>query len=100
MATILLDQRDLPMTQPSVAELPELPGARFLGDLTRGGVSWQVFFEIRADSTPTRGRVHFVSEHEQRSTGWIFVESTEQELLTRFHEFSALELWRLLESLA
>lgn len=88
------------MTQPTVAELPDLPGARFLGDLARGGVTWRVFFEINTDHAPVRGRVHFVSQAEQRATGWIFVEPTEEELLTRFHEFSALELWRLLESLA
>jgi hypothetical protein len=34
-----------------------------------------------------------------RSTGWIFVEPTDQELLRRFQDFSAVELWKLLESL-
>lgn len=88
------------MASSSTAELPDVPGARFLGDLARGGVQWRVYFETRTDTQPTRGRVHFVSDGAQRSTGWIFVEWSEQDLLRRFHEFSALELWRLLESLA
>ena len=88
------------MTQPSTAELPDVPGARLLGDLARGGVTWRVYFETRSDTQPARGRVHFVSEAAHRSTGWIFVEWSEHDLLRRFHEFSALELWRLLESLA
>lgn len=88
------------MTHPSMAELPDAPGARLLGDLARGGANWRVYFETRADTMPVRGRVHFVTDGAQRSTGWIFVEWSEQDLLKRFHEFSALELWRLLESLA
>jgi hypothetical protein len=43
--------------------------------------------------------VHFVSSEATRSTGWIFVETSEQELVRRFHDFSAVELWKLLESL-
>jgi hypothetical protein len=35
-----------------------------------------------------------------RSTGWIFVEWTERELIGRFTEFSAVELWRVVESLS
>jgi hypothetical protein len=87
------------MTHTSLAELPENPNARLLGDLARGGVTWRVFLEIKADAQPARGRVHFVSENAQRSTGWIFVEWSEADLLKRFHDFSAVELWRLLESL-
>lgn len=89
------------MTQTSPAELPNMPGAQHLGDLARGGVTWHVFLEIQAETRPVRARVHFVGDdHTSRSTGWIFVEWTEEDLLKRFHEFSALELWRLLESLA
>lgn len=89
------------MTQMSPAELPNLPGAQHLGDLARGGTTWHVFLETRADTRPVRARVHFVGDdNASRSTGWIFVEWTEEDLLRRFHEFSALELWRLLESLA
>lgn len=81
-------------------ELPEHPGSRHLGDLARGGTSWRVFLETRPGDQPARGRVHFVSVGgETRSTGWIFVEPSDQELIRRFHEFSAVELWKLLESL-
>ena len=85
---------------PSPADLPSIPNARHLGDLARGGTSWSVFLEAKTDSPPVKGRVHFVSNGEQRSTGWIFLEWTEQDLLKRFQEFSAVELWKLLESLA
>jgi hypothetical protein len=88
------------MTHAPPAELPELPGARHLGDLARGGLSWQVYFETQTDTKPVRGRIHFVSNGQQRSTGWIFLEWSEADLVKRFHDFSALELWRLLESLA
>jgi hypothetical protein len=43
--------------------------------------------------------VHFVADDSTRSSGWIFVEASEQEVLRRFQEFSAVELWKLLESL-
>ncbi len=88
------------MTQPTAAEIAGVPGAYHLGDLGRGGVTWKVYLETKTDTMPVRARVHFVADAEQRSTGWIFVEPTEQDLLRRFHEFSALELWRVLESLA
>jgi hypothetical protein len=87
------------MTHSSPAELPSIPGAYHLGDLGRGGVVWRVFLETRTDTMPVKGRVHFVTESGQRSTGWIFIEPSEQDLMRRFHEFSALELWRVLESL-
>ncbi|NOT06695.1 MAG: hypothetical protein HOP28_00675 [Gemmatimonadales bacterium] len=61
---------------------------------------WRVYFETAPGEQPARGRVHFVSSEAQRSTGWIFVEPSEQELIRRFHDFSAVELWKLLESLA
>jgi hypothetical protein len=81
-------------------ELPDHPGSRHLGDLNRGEVSWRVFLETRPDQ-PVRGRIHFVSSNGEttRSTGWIFVEPTDQELMRRFQEFSPVELWKLLESL-
>ena len=83
----------------SPLELPEHPGARHLGDLARGGTTWQVYLEAAPGVPPIRGRVHFASPEGTRSTGWIFVETSEQELLRRFHDFSAVELWKLLESL-
>ncbi len=82
-------------------ELPDHPGSRHLGDLNRGEVTWRVFLETRPGDGPARGRIHFVSKGGEttRSTGWIFVEATDQELVKRFHDFSAVELWKLLESL-
>jgi hypothetical protein len=35
-----------------------------------------------------------------RSTGWIFAEWTDADIVNRFNEFSAAELWLLLDSLA
>jgi hypothetical protein len=83
----------------SPIELPEHPGARHLGDLARGGTTWRVYLETASGSLPARARVHFLSDEATRSTGWIFVEPTEQDLVRRFHDFSAVELWKLLESL-
>jgi hypothetical protein len=36
----------------------------------------------------------------QRSTGWIFSEWSDADIVHRFNEFSAAELWLLLDSLA
>lgn len=83
----------------SPLELPEHPGARHLGDLARGDLSWRVYLETAAAPPPARGRIHFVSADATRTTGWIFVEPTEPELVRRFHDFSPVELWKLLESL-
>jgi hypothetical protein len=83
----------------SPVDLPEHPGARHLGDLARGGLSWRVYLETLPAEQPARGRVHFVSSEATRSTGWIFIEPTESDLVRRFHDFSAIELWKLLESL-
>jgi hypothetical protein len=83
----------------SPLELPNHPWARHLGDLARGETSWRVFLETIPGELPSRGKVHFVSDDATRSSGWIFVESSEQEVLRRFQEFSAVELWKLLESL-
>ena len=84
----------------SPLDLPDHPGARHLGDLARGEAAWRVYLETHPDAHPTRGRIHFVSgDGEARSTGWIFVEPSDQDLLRRFQDFSAVELWKLLESL-
>jgi hypothetical protein len=88
------------MSQSSAPELGPVPGAQHLGDLARGGKTWRVFFETKLDTRPVKGRVHFVTESGQRSTGWIFIEPTEADLMRRFQDFSAIEWWRLLESLA
>ncbi len=83
----------------SPLELPEHPGARHLGDLARGETAWRVYLESHSGPPPVRGRIHFVSAGATRSTGWIFVEWSEADLVRRFHDFSAVELWKLLESL-
>ena len=80
-------------------DLPDHPGARHIGDLARGGSSWRVYLETNPSVQPIRGRIHFVSADSTRSTGWIFVEPSDQDLVRRFHDFSAVELWKLLESL-
>jgi len=80
-------------------DLPDHPGARHLGDLARGETAWRVYLETHPGGQPVRGRIHFVSGEATRSTGWIFVEPSDQELIRRFHDFSPVELWKLLESL-
>ena len=88
------------MTHTSAVDLPEVPGAFHVGDLARGGVTWKVYLETQTGVLPMKGRVHFVTSTGQRSTGWVFIEMSEADLMGRFQQFSALELWRLLESLA
>jgi hypothetical protein len=83
----------------SPLDLPEHPGARHLGDLARGESAWRVYLETRPGDPVARARIHFVSTDATRSTGWIFVEPSDQDLVRRFNEFSPVELWKLLESL-
>jgi hypothetical protein len=94
---------------PASADAPARPPAgRPLGELQRGDVQWTVLLETRPHPRAQgargslQGRLHFVRDGGDavRSTGWIFVESGETELLVRFSEFSAVELWHLLDSLA
>jgi hypothetical protein len=85
--------------QPVPAALPEAPLARHLGDLGRGDERWQVFLETRPQGKTVGGRVHFLQGDQSRSSAWILLEWSEQDVLHRFNEFSAVELWRLLESL-
>lgn len=77
-----------------------VPG-RFMGDLTRGSERWDVYLEMVHDAEldATRGRVHFVSAAEARSTSWIFLEWKEADVSARFADLSPLELWTFLESL-
>lgn len=84
---------------PLPTALPEAPTARHLGDLGRADERWQVFLENRAQGQTVAGRVHFVQGDLTRSSAWILLERSETDVLTRFNEFSAVELWRLLESL-
>jgi hypothetical protein len=75
--------------------------ARQMGELVRGESRWDVLLESVRDASveAIRGRMHFVSGNTHRISGWIFLEWTEQEVQQRFGEFSAQELWNLLDSL-
>ncbi len=75
--------------------------AQQMGQLARGDAQWDVYLEVqpRSERRSVRGRVHFVSGDRHRESAWIFLEWSERELRDRFNEFSATELWSLLESL-
>lgn len=85
--------------QPVAAGLPEAPAAHHLGDLARSDRRWNVYLETRSAGGAVAGRLHFVEGDLRRSTTWIFLESSEAEILNRFSDFSPVELWRLVESL-
>jgi hypothetical protein len=72
-----------------------------MGQLARGDACWEVYLEVQPDSERrvVRGRVHFVSGDRHRESGWIFLEWSDRDLRERFNEFSATELWSLLEAL-
>jgi hypothetical protein len=76
--------------------------ARQMGELVRGDSRWDVLLETVGDPAvgAVRGRIHFISVNVHRLSGWIFLEWSEQEVQTRFGDFSALELWNLLDSIA
>jgi hypothetical protein len=82
---------------PPVAEIK----ARPMGELARGENRWDVVLETVKDVEPgvIRGRIHFVSGDSHCYSGWIFLEWAEKEVEERFAEFSAQELWNLLDSL-
>ena len=86
--------------QPPPVPLPEAPQARHLGDLARSQTRWSVYLETRVAGSMAQGRLHFVEGTRHKCTGWIFREWTEQEIHERFNEFSPIELWKILESLA
>ena len=85
---------------PPQVPLPEAPTARHLGDLARSQERWSVYLEPRRDGDAVQGRIHFIEGAHRRSTGWIFREWTEPEIVERFNEFSPVELWKILESLS
>lgn len=85
--------------QPAAAGLPEAPAAHHLGDLARSDRRWNVYLETRSAGGAVAGRLHFVEGEVRRSTTWIFLESSEADILSRFGDFSPVELWRLVESL-
>ena len=75
--------------------------ARQMGELVRGDSRWDVVLESVMDPTvnAVRGRIHFISGNVHRLSGWIFLEWSEGDVDIRFGEFSAQELWTLLDSL-
>ncbi len=75
--------------------------ARQMGELQRGESRWDVLIEFARDDEigGLRGRIHFVSGRAHRLSGWIFLEWSAKDIETRFGEFSAQELWNLLDSL-
>lgn len=96
-----------PPASASADDPDRLPAGRHLGELQRGEVVWTVLLETRTHPRAPgakgslQGRLHFVRDGgAARSTGWIFVEPGEPDMLVRFSEFSAVELWHLLDSLA
>lgn len=76
--------------------------ARQMGELNRGDDRWDVMLESVRDEEMNcvRGRIHFVCGDVHRLTGWVFLEWAEKDIEIRFNEFSAQELWNLLDSLA
>lgn len=79
-----------------------VPGARLMGELARGTARWEVYLEtaLAPDGAAVRGRLHFVQADRHRASAWIFLEHTDREVTERFADFSSVELWALLESLA
>ena len=76
--------------------------ARQMGELVRGESHWEVLIEFARDEdiAALRGRIHFVSGNTHRLSGWIFLEWSAKDIEARFAEFSAQELWNLLDSLS
>jgi hypothetical protein len=79
---------------------------RHLGDLARSDGGWSVYLETRLDPAggprgraSVAGRLHFVDGPRRLSTAWIFLAESDQDIVSRFNEFSPTELWRLAESL-
>ncbi len=72
-----------------------------MGTLERGDSRWEVLLETVQDREvgAIRGRIHFISSNVHRLSGWIFLEWSESDVQVRFSEFSAQELWNLLDSL-
>lgn len=75
--------------------------ARQMGELVRGDSRWNVLLESVTDPSlgAIRGRIHFIAGNIHRLSGWIFLEWSEKDIEIRFSEFSAQELWNLLDSL-
>jgi hypothetical protein len=72
-----------------------------MGQLARGETTWEVYveFEFPPDDGTVRGRIHFVHGDRHRQSAWVFLERTQKEVQERFNDFSANELWNLVEAL-
>ena len=72
-----------------------------MGELKRGQYRWDVYLELRpdADLGAIRGRIHFVGDGSQKTTGWVFLEWHEKDVMERFGEFSAVELLQFVEAI-
>lgn len=83
------------------APFPGHEHARHMGELKRGERRWDVYVESEPDGElgAVRGRIHFMGKDRHRMTSWIFLEWSERDILERFGEFSAVELWHFLEGL-
>jgi len=86
----------------TTAHGPGIPGAKLMGELARGTAHWEVYLEtaVAPEGGAVRGRLQFVQAERHRASAWIFLEHTEREVTERFADFSSVELWALLESLA
>lgn len=75
--------------------------ARHMGELKRGPSRWDVYLEVEPDPelAAVRGRIHFVAEGTRKTTGWVFLERHEKDIVERFGEFSAVELLQFVESI-
>lgn len=80
--------------------VPDAPSARHLGELARSDRTWNLYLETSPRGDSVAGRLHFVDGTVVRTSGWIFLEWSEREVALRFNEFSPVELWSLVESLA
>ncbi len=72
-----------------------------MGELKRGPLRWDVYLEIQPDAelNAIRGRIHFVGDGTHKTTGWVFLEWQEKDILERFGEFSAVELLQFVEAI-
>jgi hypothetical protein len=74
-----------------------------MGELKRGPNRWDVYLEVQVDAElgAVRGRIHFVgtTDASHKSTGWVFLEWQERDVLERFGEFSAVELLQFVEAI-
>ena len=72
-----------------------------MGELKRGPTRWDVYLEVEPDTEmeAVRGRIHFVGDGSRKTTGWVFLERQERDIIERFGEFSAVELWHFVEAL-